>query len=83
MDCPEHGLIILRRPGGIDASLYYEAWEKGGGKYLTEKQHEACERFYGQGMTKQEIAQELGITTNAVIDRLKGCKHMLKVLEAS
>lgn len=57
--------------------MYLEAY----GSFLTEKQKETADLYYAQDMSLSEIAEEMNITRQGVLDTLRRAKRKLYMME--
>lgn len=66
----------------IERTMYMNRLYDFYGNLLTDKQRDYLELYYGQDLSLGEIAQELGVSRQAVYDNIKRSEGVLQMYEA-
>ena len=67
----------MKNEKDLQLSVYYDFY----GGFLTEKQAKIFDDYYNNDYSLAEIAQEFGITRQAVLDTLKRAQAKLRSME--
>lgn len=65
----------------MDKFSFISLWDVYGG-LLTDAQREVADMYFNLDLTVSEIAEEKGMTRQAVSDCIKNCKHRLEDFES-